>query len=77
MFWLYNLPYYFFSGFLGPLGGALACFVMTMGILRCSFLLVLTLTGDWARLKAEWTEGYEIVMEKISNVRDFFLRRAA
>lgn len=62
---LYMVPYVFFTSFLGVFGGLAAIGIMTMGILRCSFLLVLLITGDMARLKSERTEGLSVVIEKI------------
>lgn len=70
MFLVYTLPYFFLTGFFGPLGGLLMLLVLLMGILRVLFLSVLLITGDMVRFKSEQTEGLSVVIAKIKGGRD-------
>lgn len=65
MYWLYTLPFFVLTGFLGTLGGLLAVVIFLLGLLRFLFLVVLLITGDMERFKSEWKEGYLVVIEKL------------
>lgn len=72
LYFIYSTPFAFLTYTLGTLGGILAIFVVAMGVLRVAFLSVLIATGDTKQLKAEFTEGFGVVQDKIKSLFVFW-----
>lgn len=68
MLWIYSIPFIFLNGIFGIVGAFVAVLIMALGVLRFTFLLVLLITGDMTRLKAEQTEGYDVIAEKCKKI---------
>jgi hypothetical protein len=77
MYWLYLLPYAVLTSFAGVLGGVLAVAIVVFGTLRILFLAVLLMTLDFARLKSEYKEGWNVIVDKFRALREMLRKVVA